>query len=145
MSTLIDALDYKPDNFEVAPKEEWTIMGIGNSKRSGTQPRFCAANCEDYLEDKDKKCGRFYECDKFVFDMHKIEEGERLLLVLFATEDSPPHDGLSWWVSEKQLVETMGLRPNGQVDLELGQKIVDAMIDEYMALQAPPKPGIVIR
>jgi hypothetical protein len=144
MAQLIDALEFKPDNFLVAPKEEWRIMSLGPAKRPGTQPRYCAANCEFYLKDKDGKCGIFFECDHFVFDMHRIEMGDAMVFVLFATETTPPYDGLGWWVSERQLVEVMGTLPNGKVDMERGGKIVDAMIDEYMALVRPPKDGFVI-
>ena len=144
MAQLLDALEFKADNFLVAPREEWRIMNVGKAKRSATQPRFCAANCEDYLADKDKKCGRFFECTELIFDMHNIEKEESVVLVMFATEINPPYDGLSWWVSEKQLVITMGTKLNGQVDSDLGRRIVDAMIKEYTALAHPPKEGIVI-
>ena len=141
---FIDALDYKPDNFLVAPLEDWRILSVGHSKRGGTQPRFCAAACEYYIKDKDKKCGRFFECEYYVFDMHRIEKDEMMVLVLFATETTPPYDGLSWWLSEKQFVKAMGRRPNGTTDLEYGQRIVDAMIAEYNALTSPPPEGISI-
>ena len=69
-----------------------------------------------------------------------------MVQVLFATEASPPYDGLCWWVSEKQLVEVMGRRPSGQIDLEVGKKIVTAMIEEYNALTgSTPDAGIVIK
>jgi hypothetical protein len=144
MAQLLDILEFKPDNFLVAPKEEWRIMSIGSSKKAGTQPRYCAANCEDYLKDKDQKCGRFYECTKLVFDMHKIDNGESMILIMFATETDPPYDGLAWWVSEAQLVETMGRLPNGHIDIELGKKIVSAMLKEFHALTNPPSEGILI-
>ena len=145
MATLIDALDYKPDKFNVLKKEEWRIMSMGHSKRAGVQPRFCAPNCEHYISDKDAKCGRFYECEYFVFDMHKIEKGESLVQVMFATDIDDPETGLAWWVSEKQLVEVMGKKPNGRIDLELGQKIVSAMISDYNSLVSPSEEGIVIK
>lgn len=145
MPSMIDALDFKPDSFQVAPKEEWRIMSMGTAKRSGTQPRFCAPNCEFYLRDKDGRCGRFYECTQLVFDMHKIEKGDTLIQVMFGTETKEPYDGVAWWVSEKELIETMGRRPSGQIDLELGKKIVSAMISEYNALTSPSKEGLVIR
>jgi hypothetical protein len=144
MAQFLDILEFKPDNFLVAPKEEWRIMSMGSAKRAGVQPRYCAANCEFYLQDKDKKCGIFYECDHYVFDMHSIEMGQALVFVLFATETTPPYDGLGWWVSETQLVEVMGTLPNGRVDTERGKQIVTAMLDEFMALTRPDKKGFVI-
>ena len=144
MAQMIDALEFKPDNFLVAPKEEWRVMSMGPAKRSGIQPRYCAANCEFYIQDKDKKCGIFFECDHYVFDMHRIEMGEAMVFVLFATETTPPYDGLGWWVSEKQLVEVMGKLPNGTVDTERGIRIVTAMIEEFTALTRPPREGFVI-
>lgn len=145
MGQMIDVLDYKPDNFQVAPKHEWRLFSMGHAKRGGTQPRFCAANCPDFLNDKDGRCGRFYECNQMVFDMHQIKSGESIMLVMFATETDPPHDGLSWWVSEAELIRTMGKDVNGDIDEERGRKIVDAMIAEYNALQGNSlKRGIVI-
>jgi hypothetical protein len=144
MAQFIDVLEFKPDNFLVAPREEWRVMSVGKAKRAARQPRFCAANCEDYLQDKDGKCGRFFECSRLVFDMHEIKMGESVVLVLFATETDPPYDGLSWWISEKELVKTMGTLPNGLVDLVRGSKIVDAMIKEFTSLTNPPREGIRI-
>ena len=142
--SMIDALEFKPDNFIVIPKEEWRIMSMGTAKRPGVQPRFCWPNCEHYLREKDDKCGRFYECDYHVFDMHKIERGESMMLVMFAQSNEDPDDGLSWWVSEKQLVETMGKRPSGEVDVELGKRIVTAMLAEYNALESPTGGGGIV-
>lgn len=145
MAAMIDVLDFKPDSFKIAPKEEWRIMSVGHAKRSGIQPRFCAPNCEKYLRDRDEKCGRFFECKYFVFDMHKIEEGESVLQILFGTETREPYDGVAWWVSEKHLIEIIGHRPSGKVDLELGKKLVSAMISEYSNLTSPSKEGLIIR
>ena len=145
MSRMIDALDFKPDSFEVAPKEEWRVMSVGHAKKSGVQPRFCAPNCAYYIRDKDGKCGRFFECSYFVFDMHTIKRGEMLIQVLFGTETKEPYDGVSWWVSEKQLIEVMGRRPSGGIDSDLGKRVVSAMISEYNALTSSSTEGIVIR
>ena len=76
--------------------------------------------------------------------MHKIDNGESMILIMFATETDPPYDGLAWWVSEVQLVETMCKLPNGRIDIELGKKIVSAMLKEFHALTNPPSEGILI-
>jgi hypothetical protein len=144
MTKFIDALDFRPDSFKVAPKHEWRIMKAGRSTRTGVQPRFCGPNCEFYLQDADKKCKIFYECDHFVFDMHTIAEGEIIFEVMFATEETPPYDGLSWIVSETQLRTVLGRKLNREVDEDKGRKKVNEMLDEYNALKAQPKEGIVI-
>lgn len=134
MASFVDALEYKPDNFIVAPKDDWKIISLGRSKRKGIQPRFCLPNCELYLRDKDSKCGRFYECVEFVFDMHTINEGDLMYNVLFATEAHPPYDGLSWWVNEEQLILMMGKDSRGYISIEAGRNIVKAMVSEYNKL-----------
>jgi len=134
LSTFVDALDYKPDSFIVAPRSDWHIISIGRAKKQGTQPRFCLPTCPYYLKDKDGKCGIFYECNHFVFDMHHINDGDVMFQVVFATEDHPPYDGLGWWVSEHQLVETMGRNDEGAIYPELGKRIVDGMVAKYHQL-----------
>jgi hypothetical protein len=134
LSSFLDAIDYRPDNFIVAPKEEWKIVSSGRSKKTAKQPRFCKPNCDLYIKDKDGKCGRFYECTEFIFDMHQIKEGDLLYNVLFATENSPPYDGLSWWVNEEQLILVMGMNTQGFVSLEVGRNVVRYMVSEYNKL-----------
>jgi hypothetical protein len=132
MSKIIDVLDFKPDSFDIAPEEEWRIMSAGNALRTKTQPRFCWPNCSLYIRDKDEKCGIFYECDSWVFDMHKIEKDTTVYLIMFATESDPPYDALGWWVSEDYAIKTWG------------QKRVNDMLADFNALNKPITKGIVI-
>lgn len=132
MAKIIDSLEYVPDSFDVAPKEEWSIMQINEAKVSKNLPRFCLPACEFYLADSDKVCKRLYECDYYVFDAHVVEKGEKVYDVVFATKQNDPHCGLMWRVGDKYLRQL------------LGDARVEFLLQKYYNLVTPPEGGIVI-
>ena len=132
MAKMIDSLDYRADNFEVAPQEDWRIMQVGIAKRPRKLPRFCRPACEYYMPDVDKGCKLVYECEYYIFDTHVVKDGDNVVTVLFGTSTIDPNEGVAWQVGEKYLREY------------LGNEEVDRMLQDFYELIKPSDDGIVI-
>jgi len=141
MAKMIDALDYRADNFEAAPVEEWRIMQVGIAKKSKKLPRFCRPACEYYQPDVDKVCKFAIKkdsisdkeyCEYYIFDTHIVSEGEKVFTILFGTSTINPNEGVAWQVGEKYFREFMG------------DTTTDNMLEDFYRLIAPPEDGIVI-
>lgn len=132
MGKIVDSLDYRADNFEVAPLEDWRIMQAGIAKKSKKLPRFCRPACEYYQPDSDKSCKLAFECEYFVFDTHVVSEGEKVFTVLFGTNSLDPNEGVAWQVGEKYLREY------------LTDEVVNGMLKDFYKLIKPSDDGIVI-
>lgn len=132
MSKFIDSLDFKPDNFSVAPRAQWSIIGLGIARKSKKLPRFCLPNCEFYRRDIDGGPLCYDECNKFVFDTHVVNRDDSIINLVFGTMADDPHTGVSWWVGEKYLREL------------LGDKKVDKMLKKFHSMVEPPDGGIPI-
>jgi hypothetical protein len=111
MPSMIDSLDYKGDIVEVAPIKDWRIMRITISKVDKTVPRYCKPNCDAFKRDSDGNCLLVDECKSWIFETHKVERGDTLFDVLFATSSLDPHEGFCWMVSEKYLKSLLGDKP----------------------------------
>jgi hypothetical protein len=134
---FVDSIDYMADTIEVAPDYEWRVMEINIARVSKIVPRYCQPTCPDYRKDHDQVCLKVDkdvdECTSFIFDMHKVERGEKVLDVMFGTSTLNPHQGYAWRVGESYLRYL------------LGDKRVDKMISDFIKLKTPPKDGFKLR
>jgi hypothetical protein len=129
MSRFVDSIDYQADNVVIAPYWEWRIMEINIARVTKVIPRYCQPTCPEYRKDIDFSCKVAHECTSFIFDQHLAKRNEKVFDVLFATNTNNPHEGLAWRVGEDYF-RTM-----------VGNKKVDRMIDDYLALKELSKEG----
>jgi len=131
---MIDSVDYLAAKEIPIPRHEWKIMRVvGVARKTKQVPRLCMPACPSFKRDIDGGSLCSVACTDWILDTHRVERGEKVFELLYATDPDDPHHGFCWQVGENYLRSL------------LGDAKVERMLGWCNSLHSQPEEGYVIK